>query len=304
MEAYLLLPLALLLDRWLGEPSRFHPLVGFGHLAKQLENWLNNHSFYRGIIAWSLAVIPLTLLSYALDQWLGGLWLSILLGWLAIGWKSLRQHGLAVTHAFKQKDLSHARQRTAYLVSRDTSKLNESELSKATIESMLENGSDAIVAPLFWLALFGAPGVVLYRLSNTLDAMWGYRNPHFEYFGKFTAITDDILNYIPARITALLYLLIGQSRTAWYAWRTQGIKWYSPNAGIVMASGAGALDLALGGNAIYDGKTKQRLNLGAGKPPQANDINRAITLVDQSIFAIIALSLCLLGLHFIYAYFT
>ena len=304
METYLVLPLALLLDRWLGEPTRLHPLVGFGNIANALEKHLNNQVFFRGVIAWVITVIPITLMVYSLDQWLGGLWLSVIAGWLAIGWKSLRQHGLAVAHAFKNNDLREARLRTAYLVSRDTAALDETALSKATIESLLENGSDAIVAPLFWLALFGAPGVIFYRLCNTLDAMWGYRHSRFEQFGKFTAIMDDILNYIPARITALLYLIFGHSQSAWQAWQTQGILWYSPNAGIVMASGAGALGLSLGGDAVYQGEVKHRLCLGAGHQPLAKDIDHAIRLVDKSIVALLSLPLILLGLHSAYDYFT
>jgi len=284
MTQLLLIPIALLFDRILGEPCRYHPLVGFGKFADFIESSLNQrqHLFLRGILAWTITVIPISLVVYLLDQWLGNLWLGALCGWLAIGWKSLREHGLAVLDAFKHNDLESARLKTSYLVSRDTSELDETELSRATIESILENGSDAIFAPLFWLAVFGAPGVVLYRLSNTLDAMWGYRNDRFEQFGKFSARVDDVLNYIPARISALLYTLIGDSKSAWRAWKTQGGHWYSPNAGVVMASGAGALNLALGGNAIYQGKEKQRPKLGDGEAAHADDIERAIQLIDRS----------------------
>ncbi len=288
MEILLLVPLALLLDYFLGEPSRFHPLVGFGKLSNWLESKVNRgkYLFLRGVLAWMLAVIPLTLIIYFLDRWIGGLWLGVICGWLAVGWRSLREHGLAVVNAFESNDLEQARLKTSYLVSRDTSELDESALSKATIESLLENGSDAIFAPLFWLVIFGAPGVVFYRLSNTLDAMWGYRNERFEQFGKFTARVDDVLNIIPARLSAALYLLFGNSQLAWQAWKSQGRNWYSPNAGIVMASGAGALNLSLGGDAVYHGTLKRRSKLGYGEVAKPHDIQRALKLIDRSLYGL------------------
>lgn len=288
MDILILVPLALLLDYFLGEPLRFHPLVGFGELSNWLESKTNNgkYLFLRGVATWLLAVIPITLIIYFLDRWIGGLWLGAICGWLAIGWRSLRAHGLAVAIALENNNLKQARLKTSYLVSRDTSTLNESALSKATIESLLENGSDAIFAPLFWLVVFGAPGVVLYRLSNTLDAMWGYHNKRFEAFGKFTARMDDVLNIIPARLSATLYLLFGNSKLAWQAWKTQGRSWYSPNAGIVMASGAGALNLSLGGDAVYHGILKRRSTLGYGEVAQPHDIQRALKLIDYSLYGL------------------
>ncbi len=307
ISVVLLVALALLLDRLLGEPRYYHPLVGFGWLAQKIETLLN-HQFsqphsrphlqkqihyhrLKGLFAWGLAVVPITVCVYFLDQWIGGIYLAVICGWLAIGWKSLRQHGLAVWGALQQKDLAQARLKTSYLVSRDTSQLDESALSRATIESLLENGSDAIIAPLFWLFLLGAPGVVFYRLCNTLDAMWGYHNSRFEQFGKVTARIDDVLNLIPARVTALLYTLCGDSRQAWQAWRQQGASWYSPNAGVVMASGAGALQLKLGGTAVYHGKEKSRPELGYGHQAQAKDIKAAIDLLDRSIYLVLYMAL-------------
>lgn len=304
MTTLLAVPLAMLLDRVFGEPSSFHPLIGFGSFVNRLETTFNNGQIRiaRGGIAWAIAVIPITFIVYLLDQWLGGLWLSIIMGWLAIGWQSLRKHGLAVHDALSKKHIDDARLKTSYLVSRDTSELDESDLSKATIESLLENTSDAIIAPLFWLILLGAPGVVLYRLSNTLDAMWGYHSEQFELFGKFSARIDDGLNIIPARITSLLFLILGNSKQAWRAWKTQGTIWYSPNAGIVMASGAGALNLKLGGDAIYHDKSKPRPELGAGGSAQQEDIKRAVTLMDKSTYGFAIITMLLYTPH-LFLYF-
>ena len=119
--------------------------------------------------------------------------------------------------------------------------------------------------------------------------MWGYRDERFERYGKFAARIDDVLNYLPARITALLYLLCGHRKQALQAWKTQGRNWYSPNAGVVMASGAGALMLKLGGCAIYHGKIKQRPELGAGNPPNSRDIRPALRLLDCSVYLILGL---------------
>lgn len=291
MDFLILVPLALFLDQLLGEPSRFHPLVGFGSLANRIELKMNNgrYPLGSGIIAWLILVLPITLSIYGLDNWLGGWWLGALCGWLAIGWKSLREHGVAVQQALSANNLEAARLKTSYLVSRETSGLEASALSRATIESVLENGSDAVMAPLFWLIIFGAPGVVFYRLTNTLDAMWGYRNKRFERFGKFAARMDDVLNYFPARITALLYLLCGNSKLAWQAWKIQRQNGYSPNAGVVMASGAGALMLRLGGSAVYHGRLKQRPELGVGNSPDLRDIGSALRLVDRGVYVVLVL---------------
>lgn len=296
------LPLVILLDFFLGEPKRFHPLVGFGYVADRVERALNRgnrgnkNGILRGVLGWSLAVLPVVLLVALLDHWLGGWWLSILFGWLAIGWQSLRQHGQWVADALLAGDITTARTKLGWIVSRDTSQLTETDISRGGIESLLENGSDAIFAALFWLAVAGAPGVVLYRLSNTLDAMWGYRNPRFERFGKCAARVDDVLNIIPARLTALTYAIAGHFPTAIKSWRLQASQWYSPNAGVVMATGAGALQVALGGNAVYHGQLKSRPTLGMGAVPQANDLPRAIRLLDRSvlIWALAALGLSLL----------
>ncbi|WP_308874916.1 adenosylcobinamide-phosphate synthase CbiB [Thiothrix subterranea] len=255
ISALTLVP-ALLLDRLFRRTPRFHPLVGFGKLADWLESHLNNRSIHYGILAWCLAVLPFSIAVWWLDTLLGGVWMGILGGWLAIGWQSLRQHAQWVQQALLADDLPQARQKVGWLVSRDTSQLDETAVSRACIESVLENGSDAVFAPLFWLMIGGAPAVVLYRLSNTLDAMWGYRSERFERFGKWAARVDDVLNWIPARLTALTYALCGNFVAAMLAWRTQGSRWYSPNAGVVMAAGAGALQVQLGGDAVYAGQTE------------------------------------------------
>lgn len=271
---------ALLLDFLLGEPRRFHPLIGFGNLAKKVERWLYADSVLRGLIAVLLLVIPFIVVMQSLPwHWA----LDILLLYFAIGWKSLGIHAKRVQNALLASNLPDARHHVSMLVSRDTTQLDQNEVAKATIESVLENGNDAVFATLFWFAIAGAPGALAYRLVNTLDAMWGYRNDRYRNFGWAAARLDDVLNYLPARLTALSYAIVGQRPSALKCWKTQGANWKSPNAGPVMAAGAGSLGVSLGGAARYHGKLEQRPILGEGRDPNANDIDRAILLIQRTI---------------------
>lgn len=283
----LLMGLGLLLDAWFGEARRWHPLVGFGRWANRLEKSLNRGQFAlgAGALAWACAVLPFVALAYGLctlqithSAW-SVLGLHALLLYAALGLRSLYDHTAPIAAALQAHDLATARLRTSYIVSRDTTQANEGDLAKATVESLLENGNDAVFGTLFWFIVGGGPGVVLFRLANTLDAMWGYRNTRFERFGKVAARIDDALNYCPARLTALSYALLGHTRTALVCWRSQVAKWPSPNAGPVMAAGAGALQLALGGSATYDGIVEQRPPLGLGTAAQGADISRAWRMV-------------------------
>ncbi|HEU0219341.1 MAG TPA: adenosylcobinamide-phosphate synthase CbiB [Gallionella sp.] len=292
LEVSLMISVAVLFDRLLGEPRRFHPLAGFGRLAQRTEK-----IFYgsvdaapaarclRGIVSVCVLLIPFVLLAAMLQQSaLFGTLFSIAVLYFAIAPRSLREHAERVATAFSVGDLPAARQAAGMMVSRDTRQLNESGISRAAVESVLENGNDAIFAALFWFVLAGAPGVLLYRLSNTLDAMWGYRNARYNYFGWAAARLDDVLNFIPARLTALSYALLGHTRSALSCWRQQAAAWESPNAGPVMAAGAGALRVRLGGAAIYHGELEQRPPLGCGMAAGAADITRAVRLVRHTLY--------------------
>lgn len=289
----LLMVAGVLLDLMLGEARRWHPLVGFGNLAMALERRLNRGGlrFWRGALAWTLAVLPLTAIAALLVRLLGT---SGALPWMAhavmlyfcLGLRSLRDHNLPIADALAQNDLPNARLLTARIVSRDTTSASEIELTKASAESLLENGNDAVFGTLFWFIVAGGPGAVLFRMANTLDAMWGYRTARLQQFGCTAARIDDALNYIPARLTALSYVLLasgvrGKLR-AWHCWRTQAPAWSSPNAGPVMSSGAGALGVQLGGAAIYDGEVEHRPPLGEGQPATGIDISRAWRLVART----------------------
>ena len=230
--------------------------------------------------AWCLAVLPLTLLTWLLTQVTSLAWaVDIFALYFALGLRSLYEHALPVAQALRLGDLPLARERVGWMVSRNTAALDATGVARAGTESVLENGSDAVFAALFWFIVAGAPGVVLYRLSNTLDAMWGYRNERFERFGWAAAKIDDVLNYIPARLVALTYALLGNVALALRCWRRQAPMWDSPNAGPVMASGAGSLGVSLGGAAEYHGEVHERPRLGEGPAPRARDIERAMNRV-------------------------
>jgi len=286
-DGALALPLAALTavlgDRLLGEPRRFHPLVGFGRLAAFLENRLNNRAIPAGLLAWLLAVGPWVALAFWLRP-LAPFAVDVVLLWFALGAQSLCEHAEAVARPLQDGRLDEARQRVGWIVSRDTSALDSTGVAKAGVESVLENGNDAVFGALFWFALLGGPGALLFRLANTLDAMWGYRTERFNLFGRPAARIDDALNWLPARLTALTYALLGHTRNALSCWRRQAPTWDSPNAGPVMAAGAGSLGVQLGGAAIYHGREEHRPALGCGALPQAGDLDRAISLIRRSLW--------------------
>jgi len=283
---------ALLLDALLGEPRRWHPLVGFGWLAARLESRLNcteGSTHLRGIAGLLLLVAPFTLIAALLDQLTPLIGLVLL--YLALGGRSLMEHARQVVTALKDQDLPLSRQRVGWIVSRETRDMQPADVARATVESVLENGSDAIFGAIFWFLIAGAPGVVGYRLVNTLDAMWGYRNTRFQNFGWAAARLDDLLNWIPARLTALSYAAVGSFLQALRCWSQQAKQWDSPNAGPVMAAGAGALEVELGGAAIYHGEMHHRPTLGCGDAPDSAAIERAIALVRNSLLLWVAVIL-------------
>ena len=287
----LILPLGLLLDRLLGEPGRWHPLVGFGRLAKGLEGMLRKGApgdalgnRLRGTLAWMLLVLPLPLAcGWLLAQlhWPTALAGHALLLWFALGGRSLAEHVEAVAAPLAAGDIALARERLGWLVSRDTAGLGAEEIARAAVETTLENGNDAVFGALFLAALLGGPGALAFRFANTLDAMCGYKDERRVYFGWCAARADDLLGLLPARLTALTYALLGRGSDALGCWRVQAGAWSSPNAGPVMAAGAGALGVSLGGAATYHGRVEARPVLGCGPAPAAADIPRALRLVSQ-----------------------
>jgi len=291
---------ALLLDRLLGEPRRRHPLAGFGKLASWLEARLYGSAAAtpavrrsRGVVAVAILLIPLVWLATLLAALPSvGVAAGVVFLYLAIGQRSLAEHAQRVLDALQAGDLALARRQVGMMVSRDTGDMQPPDIARAAVESVLENGNDAVFGALFWFLVAGAPGAVLYRLSNTLDAMWGYRSERYLHFGWAAARLDDLLNFIPARLTALTYALLGRAGTALACWRSQARQWESPNAGPVMAAGAGSLGVSLGGPASYHGRVETRPPLGRGADAAPGDIARAIALVRRGVWLWLAVVFC------------
>lgn len=284
------------LDAVLGEPRRAHPLAAFGRLAQAVEARMHRDRRMVGLVAWGLAVLPPVVLAALLSRLLAS-WspwtasaFAVAMLYLAVGHRSLGEHARAVEAPLRRGDLPAARAAVSRMVSRDTAALDASQVAAAATESVLENGSDAVFGALFWFAVLGAPGVVLYRLANTLDAMWGYRTPRYERFGWAAARIDDALNFVPSRLTAFTYALLGDTSRAWRCWRTQAPQWDSPNAGPVMAAGAGALRVRLGGPAPYHGEWEPRPVLGEGRAADADTIAVAVRLVRNGVLAWLAVA--------------
>lgn len=298
----LFIVLAVLLDWLLGEPTRRHPLVGFGRLTKLVETRLysSEHNqkkqFINGLLGWMILVLPFALIAYFISQItvLNSLF-SVLVLYLCIGHRSLYDHVIPIIEALKQGDIERAKTYTSYIVSRDRETLH---IPKASIESVLENGADAIFSAIFWFIVAGLPGVVIYRLSNTLDAMWGYKTERYLFFGRFAARIDDVLNFIPARLTALSYALVGNVRSGLQCWKQQAKQWDSPNAGPVMAAGAGALNIELGGLARYHGVWHDRPKLGLNHEASESDIPRALHLVTDSLLLWLAVITVITGISY------
>ncbi|MDO1527744.1 adenosylcobinamide-phosphate synthase CbiB [Fulvimonas sp. R45] len=285
---------AVLLDALLGEPRRAHPLVAFGRLAVRIESRWHADRRVAGVVAWCAAVLPAVAAAWLLCRWLpgrAGWFFAIAVLYLALGLRSLGEHAKPVADALAAGELDAGRAAVSRMVSRDTAALDGRQVAAAATESVLENGNDAVFGALFWFAVLGAPGVVLYRLANTLDAMWGYRTPRYARFGWAAARIDDALNVLPARLTALTYALCGQFERALGCWRRQAPQWDSPNAGPVMAAGAGALGVELGGPAPYHGQWEARPVLGAGAPPDAASVHRALALLRRGVAAWLAVAL-------------
>lgn len=298
MQTALIMLAALAADALLGEIRRGHPLAGFGRLAAWLERRWNRQALPAwlrrslGALALVVLVLPLVFGAGVLAGTANAPVFELLVLYLALGLRSLGDHARAVQRALAADDLDDARVAVGLLVTRDTRGLDRRAVAAAATESVLENGSDAVFASLFWFGVAGAPGVVLQRLVNTLDAMWGHRTRRLAAFGCCAARLDDVLDWIPARLTALTYALLSRRPLHALACSArQGGRTESPNAGVVMAAGAGALGVRLGGPGVYHGRVRRRPRFGTGTAPDAATIHRALRLVQGGAFLWVAIGL-------------
>lgn len=272
-------------DRLLGDPASWHPVAGFGRAAGALEQRIYADSRARGAGYAAACVAGAGLLGLAAERAVrrspaGLATATAVATWTVLGAASLRREAAMVGTLLEAGELDAARDRLPRLVGRDPSRLSEPEIARAAVESVAENTSDAVVAPLFWGAVAGVPGLLAYRAANTLDAMVGHRSSRYLQFGWAAARLDDVLNYVPARLTGALTVLVaptvgGTRREAWRALRRDGSKHPSPNSGQCEAAAAGALGLRLGGANRYGTRIEVRPQLGDGRVPRGFDIERA-----------------------------
>lgn len=261
-------------DRVLGDPRRLHPVAGFGNLAAALERRTYADVRHRGILHVTLLVGGTAVLGRMLPR---HDLVTAVATWAVLGGTTLDREAAAVEGRLLVGDLAGARVQVARLVGRDTSALDVSGIARAVIESVAENTSDAVVAPLCWGAVAGVPGLLAYRAANTLDALIGHRSARYERFGWAAARLDDALNLPGARLTAILAAALGGDlRASLRAWRRDASAHPSPNAGPVEASFAGALGIRLGGTNVYGGSSDSRVEhravLGEGRAPVAHDV--------------------------------
>lgn len=275
-------------DRLLGDPRRGHPVAGFGALAARLERRLYADSRARGVLYASVlvggsAALGVVLERAARERPLAHTALTAAATWTVLGGRSLEREALAVHTFLAADDLPGARHRLTYLVGRDTTTLSSGEITRAVVESVAENTSDAVTAPLVWGALAGVPGLLAHRASNTLDAMVGHRNDRYEHFGWASARLDDLVNLPGSRLAGLAVLAARPRRAAeaLAVWRRDAAGHPSPNGGVVESAFAGALGITLGGTNRYGDRVEHRPTMGDGPAPAAEDVVRATGLATH-----------------------
>ena len=317
MSSFLIVAIAVFFDRLLGKPTLYNPLRGFVKIATFIQqSWHGQEESIakkgsqpnqimslivkiKGLLAVLFLVLPFIVLTLFLDSispfnFIG----DVLVVYLTIGANSLKQQALDVQNSLAENNMAQAQKRLEPLVSQDTASMGAQSILVACVEAVLKNGNDAILAPIFWFLLLGAPGAVLYKLINTLAMLWNYQNDRYRNFGLAANRFNEVLSFFPACLTALSYLLLGDMKSGWQCLLKQGRAWPSANSGPVIAAGAGALHITISGDIYYAGQTKKRLILGIGQQPQLSDIARTCSLIERSMilwlamFFILSLSHC------------
>lgn len=323
MSVFLTIAIAVFFDRLLGEPLIYHPLRGFTRFAAFMEDGLHRQANVgfkhtevpepganqvpeanqamdavekvKGLLAIVFLVLPavsiVALLSKHLIAPLNFVF-DVLVLYLALGAHNLKQHALDIKGALISDNLELARKEVGLLVHCDTKEMSRQDVIFACVGSVLEHGNDAIMAPIFWFMILGAPGAVLYRLVSLLHSMWGYKDARYKNFGLVATRINHVLNWIPSRLTAFTYILLGDIKLGWQCFSEHSKTWNSPNTELVTATGAGALNLEISGD-VYNNDLKKGSKLGVGKPPDLSDIARTCDLIDRSMILWLAFILAL-----------
>ncbi|MGA7835789.1 MAG: adenosylcobinamide-phosphate synthase CbiB [Acidimicrobiales bacterium] len=281
----------IVLDRLVEEPSNeWHPVAHFGRIMNAFEQRRYGDARSPGVLyAFTGALVGVIAgASVRSTAWATG---------LAVGGRSLWRAADEIAIALSHDDLDAARALLPNLVGRDPSGLRSEEIARAVVESVAENTVDAIVAPVLWAAVAGAPGALAYRAVNTMDAMVGHHSARYEHYGWASARLDDVANWLPARAAAVLVALVRPSsaREVSRAVTSQAFAHPSPNAGVIEAAFAGALGVRLGGRNRYGERVEDRPMLGSGRPACASDISDAVRL-SRDVTTSLAITLGVIGL--------
>ena len=276
--------LGLVVDRLFGEPpARWHPVAWFGTAmtAAEARWWADDR--IRGAAHATLGVAIAVAPAVGLRRVLGRSAATVVASGVSIAGSMLEREAHGVARALADGEVEVARQRVGRLVGRSTDELDPTEISRAVVETVAENLVDAVTASLFWASVGGAPGVLAHRAVNTMDAMVGHRTERYERFGSVSARLDDVANWIPARITAAACAVAVPSRAVEIVRivRRDAGGHPSPNGGVVEAAFAAALGIRLGGTNVYDGVSEDRGELGDGRPPTVDDVDRAVALARR-----------------------
>jgi adenosylcobinamide-phosphate synthase len=271
--------IAYIIDNIFGEFEKLkfikHPIIFMGDYI----SWFQKKFYEDSILRGGILTASLIFIVYLITSWLASFDNILFQGFLASFTLASKMLYDSVKDVVSSTNLEIKKEKIAMLVSRDTSTMNNSDVNKAAVETYAENLSDGVIAPLFYLICFGIVGAFIYKAINTLDSMVGYRNEKYENFGKVSAILDDIVNYIPARITALLIALFFFCKNSALEFEKYGSKHESPNAGLPIASMALALGVKLGGPTSYFGKLKDKPFFGKGREIIENaDVLNALSL--------------------------
>jgi adenosylcobinamide-phosphate synthase len=294
-----------LADRTFGDPRRGHPVAAFGAAASWLEARCYADRQAAGVVYTGVLVGAAIAFRTALERLISKRSLPTVITtaaatWAVLGGRSLSREAATVADQLAGGRLTAARVQVRHLVGRDTAALSAEEVARATVESLAENTSDAIVAPLLWGAAAGLPGLLGYRAVNTLDAMIGHRSPRYLEFGWAAARLDDLANWVPARLAALAAAawapaVGGITGNTLSVIRRAAGRHPSPNAGVVEAAFAGALDIRLGGQNAYHGRVEDRGILGTGRPVAVADIGRANRLAGAVSMSALVVTVVLRG---------
>lgn len=306
MKEHILILLAgCLLDLIVGDPHfLWHPVQGIGWLIEKTEKCLRGRlpdtaagAVLAAIVVSVSTAVPIGLIALARLIHPAAAWvLEVVMCAQCLAMKSLRTESMKVYDRLKANDLSGARKAVSMIVGRDTEKLDEAGVTRAAVETVAENASDGVIAPLIFLILFGAPGGFFYKSVNTMDSMIGYKNEKYRHFGTAAARLDDVVNYLPSRISAL-FMISGASilpkplsgKRAFRIWRRDRRKHASPNSAQTESVMAGALGVRLAGDAFYFGKLVRKPTIGdAVRPVEAEDIRRANRLLYVTSFLVLA----------------